>query len=252
MAKVRGVVDPSSGGASHFGGFTYVRVRLCPHRDAEGALQDAPLLLWLPCITDDAVLAAKADLARAGSIIEAEIEAPERIPGIDFRPRAKNEYVLRRFESVEDDALGAKVVADTPAARVDDEVLGVLVFDERTRGYRARREGHELVVYLDGERDVSPHLVAARSLLDVERKLPSIVKAAAAKMYPIWNGTWRQPGERQQERGFAAKLSVTSITMSCEAPGRITVWLDDGNQFGGHSIEVRVEDGAVVSANLAG
>lgn len=96
----------------------------------------------------------------------------------------------------------------------------------------------------------SSHLAAAyRSI--VQRR-DELVADIGARMAPLYNKTWRD-GLRLGVAEITKRLRITAVHFSIEEAAAPTLWLDDGGLFGGHSIEVMLDNaGAIASCELAG
>ncbi|MCC6876999.1 MAG: DUF2262 domain-containing protein, partial [Sandaracinaceae bacterium] len=198
---------------------------------------------------------ALAALPRAGSLVEVEVEAPERLAALG-RPRGDTKRVLARWSQAQDDELAAFARSVAPPEHLDDPELGRLSFDPRLRWYTQRREGGLCVqVWPADAREPDAVLSRARPVVRfVEAQRESLRCAVADRMWALWDGDWRQPEEEHIDRAaFEQCLTLDAVTVDADGDeGSFTLFFVDGGLFGGHGIEVFVRDWKVQDASLCG
>jgi hypothetical protein len=114
-------------------------------------------------------------------------------------------------------------------------------------------QGFEIQVlegdYLENGRPTPEALEFSSTLI---KSLDSLRDYAASKFMSLYNESWSDeeigPVDREQ---FVARLTNPRIVLMNEA-GTATVYFQDGGMFAGHGIEVFVDRGIPVAANLVG
>lgn len=97
----------------------------------------------------------------------------------------------------------------------------------------------------------SPTDRAVGDYTDLVARLEELKGFAADKLLDLYNSDWRTDEIGDVDRaGFIARLSNSLVSL-CE-PGFAIVYFDDGDLFGGHSIEIHVEKGSPNHAGIAG
>ena len=257
--KIRGVVDASGGASATDDGPWLLRLKLSPWRNAEGELIDGRVTVWRSCSTDAALKAAEAE-QRPGCLVEVEVEAPERLSGLEFRLRGPHEFLYVDHTGVEDDELERFARELAPPAEITDAVLGAFVFDARLRWYTgchcsASGASYRIRVTPPDRRRPGPRIEQARAIVAwVDEHRSEIARAAADALWPLWDGTWRQDDEDDIDReDFERRLSLESISWDDgHEAGEFAIYFDDGDLFGGHAIVVGVKSFAVRGVELYG
>jgi hypothetical protein len=215
--------------------------------------------VWQVCADDDALAAAKQAIPPQGSLVEIVVEAPDRIPGLEFRGRAASEFLFVRWAGVVADVeLAALAVETEPPARVTDAVLGELTWNEQIGRYQTMRttpDGtYRLSIEPDDSRSPEPEIASAGPrVLEFERRLARLQLDVARKAFGLWNDAWRDEDDPELTvEEFASRLSLKSLSIGPD--GTLgSAYYSDGGLFCGHAIEVSWDaDGEVESTNLVG
>ena len=110
------------------------------------------------------------------------------------------------------------------------------------------------VTVLDGPYlvDGSPTPAAVAYYSKLVERLDEIREFAAAALLDLYNATWQVDEIGPLDRpAFAQRLTDPSVHVYDEV-GAATVYFGDSDMFAGHWIEVRVDCGVPISADLAG
>jgi hypothetical protein len=103
--------------------------------------------------------------------------------------------------------------------------------------------------YLDGEKLSAPGSAYVNGVIG---QLPQALSLATLKLLRTYNDNWLDDDHPNlTEAEFTAKLTVERISVLDE-PNQATVYLGDGDMFGGHSIEVVFYGLAATHANIVG
>ncbi len=86
--------------------------------------------------------------------------------------------------------------------------------------------------------------------LTIRAKEAEFKLKAASDLLELFNGDWNE-GEPINEKQFIQRISIRAV--SVEANGSALIYLDDGNLFAGHTIEMSVSrKGKMGVANIVG
>jgi hypothetical protein len=172
---------------------------------------------------------------------------------------AKRRYPsgLERWEAVLESIEAAKVVDRELVAWVEtmrkpivvrDDVLGVLTFDRTLSRYQAGRSLGSVRYELTIETSTAPDAVrdaatikALRGVVTaVESGVPRYRQAATAKLFDVYNDSWRNDDEPRLTRTqFASRLTLDSVHVLPD--GGIEVFFQDGDLFAGQVIHLRLD-----------
>lgn len=99
--------------------------------------------------------------------------------------------------------------------------------------------------------DISPLLEQARTITEtIDEFEQRVMNAAADRLLDLYNNNWSD-GATLDRAGFLSRLRFRSFTI--EYDGSVRAWLDAGELFSDHGIEVGLNnDGIVEDAHLAG
>jgi len=88
----------------------------------------------------------------------------------------------------------------------------------------------------------------------IESNLDAVREADADQVWPTWDSGWRQEDELHVDReAFGRRLRLASVGHDDEyAAGEVSLMYEDDALFGGHGIDVWVENWEVVDASLVG
>lgn len=83
---------------------------------------------------------------------------------------------------------------------------------------------------------------ASESIQKLDDLSSKAKEAATSSLLATYNEDWRLPdSDPLSEHGFANRLRLKDVEF--EKRPRISLWFDDSNMFGGHSILVTFQDG---------
>lgn len=132
------------------------------------------------------------------------------------------------------------------------EGLPVCRWDARQSAFVGQGEGHRLVVDVPLDpafRDPQALASAAEVYALVLARLDRIRSEVAARL----QRTAREWGTMISSEALAARLTVDTVSLHAHREGSAHLWLDDGEVFAGHAIEVWLSPtGEVRDAQLAG
>jgi hypothetical protein len=99
--------------------------------------------------------------------------------------------------------------------------------------------------------DISPLLEQARTIVEtIDEFEQRVMSAAADRLLDLYNNNW-SGGATLDRAGFLSRLRFSSVTI--EHDGSVRAWLDAGELFSWHGIEVRLNsDGSIEDACLVG
>lgn len=130
-----------------------------------------------------------------------------------------------------------------PPVRIQDDVLGELVFQYNTNWYEGFTTWLEkrIIIHLElpeGGRSTVKNIVHVKSLLaDQAGWTRQCFDFAAKKLLKLKNAHWLESGEQPlTDAAFISQLEVESITVT--TTGRFIFWCKDGGMFGDHTISV--------------
>ena len=114
-------------------------------------------------------------------------------------------------------------------------------------------EGHDIRVldgpYTDGGSASSAVSTFATELI---RMLPDMKKFATKQLLDTYNDSWAEDEDEElNATQFEANLVSPQIVIYDEV-GAATVYFADSDMFGGHSIDVSINDGKITDASLVG
>jgi hypothetical protein len=140
-----------------------------------------------------------------------------------------------------------------------DPVFGRLTLDRRLGWFegRCRRPGLDCKVTVErtaveedpasDQRDVD---AAREAALMLERRLSDLLAAAVEELLPVWNDHWSDGSDPLDAVGMRSQLVLDGVELSATG---LTLWLEAGELFGGHAVEVRLSPaGEFLEAGLAG
>jgi hypothetical protein len=236
------LVDYPSGGKSGRSVKWSVGFHLAPWRANGGPWDDRHLLVDLT-MTDRELKAAVARWRRGSAVrIAATPPAATKARGPEIRMLARGVLPVRRFAG-KIPAVGA--AEPSPPRSVSHPKLGRLRYDVSI-GYSAwRKVGTERYEASIAPRDANNAEKLARdidrgagSIVGVERKLGSWKAAAAKKLLPLHQKSWRGEEPRLSAVAFAKRLTLASVMV--DTSGRTSVIFEAGDLFGDHGIELGI------------
>lgn len=207
-------------------------VRLRPTCGADGKVSADALYLWTPTRLPRVLWAL---LFPPGAARKVWIE---RDAGSAGRAR----LLAWRGPASGDDLRNAKV-AWLEGRQLDDPRFGRFRYDARRDWFEAYvewlGETVTLTLTMSGQ-DHQPALDTAHGLFDdAEAWRDRIAAAIVAKLLPLKNENWLDEGEvALTPDAFLSRLRLKSITAGDRSA---TFWYDDGEMFGGHSVETWVD-----------
>jgi hypothetical protein len=131
---------------------------------------------------------------------------------------------------------------------IADEFFGELRLDRRLKAYEARRGSgrmqYDVLLTLrnaaDPVQDRAMIQTARATLCRLEELITHYRNRAADELLSLYNDDWRQDEDPALTREqFIERLTLTSVTL--ESDGEIFVYLQPGDLFGGHVIEIRAK-----------
>jgi hypothetical protein len=157
--------------------------------------------------------------------------------------------MVRYLGAIKDQEMLAAVGRLKKPVTIKDRRFGVLKLDRSTGAFGGKGTwgGRKVGVTLTADKSGSfeKSLKWAGLLFGGQRAWqPRISKRVIAELYPLWRKTWREEGDWDlDEKRFVSKLRMQSAWM--EPDGAFSLWYDDADLFGGHSVVVRgkVSDG---------
>jgi len=83
--------------------------------------------------------------------------------------------------------------------------------------------------------------------------IPALKQYVATRLLPLYNDVWydEEIGDLDEE-AFIRRLCKPSVQLYDDDVSLAVVYFKDGNIFGGHSIEVTIENGVPCDASLIG
>lgn len=140
-----------------------------------------------------------------------------------------------------------------------DAVLGLLTLEREYHRFRGscRCRGLSCDVLVtrtaleeDREADQRDIDTAREAVVRIVTRLPEVLDAAAAELHGVWNQSWRQERLPLSRKAFAEQLKIRTIEIE---RARHTLWLDAGDLFDGHEVELRLSpSGEIEEVGLAG
>lgn len=135
-----------------------------------------------------------------------------------------------------------------PYRDFEDEVLGALKYDKRldwmTGSTESEGRAIRLSLYLNDGFYEDALLRARQVIPNLHTHAAAAKDYAVAELLELKNDEWADededgnPEKALTAEEFKARMKLTSIVFSAE--GRVTFYHDDGDLFGGHCIEVRM------------
>lgn len=117
------------------------------------------------------------------------------------------------------------------------------------------------ITVLDGPylEDGRPTAHAIREIDDLISRLDELKGVAADRLLALYNEAWADDEDDEDgegcgpldRSGFVARIGTASILLFDEL-GAAVVLFDDGDLFGGHTIEVDVDEGVPTDARISG
>lgn len=148
----------------------------------------------------------------------------------------------------------------SPAAEIEDEVLGTLELDRRLNWYagqrRFERRKYSISIEQSSEEDgvtATKAITRARRAIErFEENMTQIRGVIARELLALYNDEWRTDRAKRLDRAkFLKRIVLQSAVISPD--GSVQLYFTDGGLFARHSIEVFVNRrGKATDASLAG
>jgi hypothetical protein len=251
-----GVLKDSAGGSKEKDGWDLVFM-VQPFRRGDGTIVESEAMrVEAGPITEKALSTWMARLSPGDLVRFAarEVSPPPR--GLPWW-HGRASLPIRKARDAELEAIAARRA--TPVV-VTDPTLGTLTLIREHDCWktRRRRRGSSYGVFIDRShqgddrrRDARDIVRAGRVVRRIEEDLGAIRRAVVEAMLPLHNDTWRGDAPRLSARRFAARLSISE--MSVAPGGAATLWFEADGMFTDHAIEVRLgRTGKVKEIGLAG
>lgn len=139
-----------------------------------------------------------------------------------------------------DAELNARAAALQEPVTFEHPVFGTCTLDRKVDWYSADAlwNGARVQLHLNESDEIQGALETALALWERQTEWAEQVRAfAVQKLLPLKNDFWLSEGEpKLTSQEFAARMTLTAI--SVDPSGFFEFWHDDGEMFGGHSIQI--------------
>ncbi|MFP3710009.1 DUF2262 domain-containing protein [Paraburkholderia sp. SIMBA_009] len=140
---------------------------------------------------------------------------------------------------------------------IEDENLGSLVLDRRVGWFRGRLQLNGTTVILNvapDKLDAPTEAVSAARVVQSGLQEWHVIASrfATQRLLPVKNQSWlHDAGSAMAAEDFCEKISLKEVTVFSN--GKVDFWFDDGDIFGGHSIQVSATvDAGPFDASICG
>lgn len=227
-------------------------VELRPWRAPDGRVAEGPGRVWVYCADPVALDEARAAAPAVDELVEVEVATPDRLRGLEKRERLPFEFeFVRWLGRVVDAELTERAVALALPAEIVEATLGTLTLRKAHNWYEVKRPSigrkrYRFVVEVGELGDPSVHIEKSRAVAAwLEPQFRTILATAAERMFAVWDGSWRQDEEDEEDivdpKSFAKRLSIESVHWNAaKSVDDVVVGIDDGHLFGDHGIDVRM------------